>query len=179
MNKKVKTAAKVVKPAKPAPQPSAELGEFAKAATDINAVLKPNPLLNLKLDEEALSLELKALLPEIKDDDDLQLATWKTLKGLGWRVKASKMTENNTGKSRGQKKERGSSRKQAFVESIKKLCNSKTGCSQEDFHKAVIEMLSQGGKKVGGLEYECRFALDLLTDLGFLNKSEEGLYKKI
>jgi len=89
-NKKAtKPAAKVVKPEQPAAQP-AELGEFAKAAADINAVLKPNPPLNLKLGEEALSLELKALLPEIKEGDDLQLATWKTLKELGWAAKPAK-----------------------------------------------------------------------------------------
>ena len=66
-------------------------GEFAMAAADICKALTVNPPLEASLGEEALSKEIEALLPDIKEGDDLTPATWKTLKKLGWRdVKPAK-----------------------------------------------------------------------------------------
>jgi len=66
-------------------------GEFAMAAADICKALSVNPPLDPTIGEEALSKEIKALLLEIKEGDDLTPATWKTLKKLGWRdVKPAK-----------------------------------------------------------------------------------------
>lgn len=70
--------------------PAAE-GEFAMAAADICKALTVNPPLEASLGEEALSKEIEALLPDIKEGDDLTPATWKTLKKLGWKdVKPAK-----------------------------------------------------------------------------------------
>jgi hypothetical protein len=60
-------------------------GEFAMAAADICKALTVNPPLEASLGEEALSKEIEALLPDIKEGDDLTPATWKTLKKLGWK----------------------------------------------------------------------------------------------
>ena len=83
MSKKVKAAVKkeAVK---------AELTAIQAAANDINEVLGPEPALDINAGDEKLTADVKALLPEIKDSDDLQLATWKTLKDLGWTGKPAK-----------------------------------------------------------------------------------------
>jgi len=64
--------------------------EFAMAAADICKALTVNPPLDPKIGEEALSKEIVALLPDIKEGDDLAVATWVTLKKLGWKPEVKK-----------------------------------------------------------------------------------------
>jgi len=56
-----------------------------EAAKDINKILKPEPLLDIGAGEESIGKELVELIPSIKKGDALTPATWKTLKGLGWK----------------------------------------------------------------------------------------------
>ena len=67
------------------PVVKASKNEYAMAAADICKSLNVNPPLNPNLGEEALSLEIKALLSEIREGDDLAVTTWATLKKLGWK----------------------------------------------------------------------------------------------
>ena len=60
------------------------------AAIDVNAVLTPEPLLDVTADEAAIGADLKELLPSINKGDTLTPATWVALKALGWEGKASK-----------------------------------------------------------------------------------------
>ena len=62
-----------------------ETGEFADAAGDIQKVLTIKPPLDLDSGEDALKKELKSLLPNIQEGDDLAVTTWVTLKKLGWK----------------------------------------------------------------------------------------------
>ncbi len=64
--------------------------EFAMAAADICKALTVNPPIDPKISEEALSKEIVALLPDIKEGDDLAVATWVTLKKLGWKPEVNK-----------------------------------------------------------------------------------------
>lgn len=67
------------------------------AATDINEVLKPEPLLDLEKPGEELQKEIEELFGDIRKGDVLSKETWKTLKGLGWveeKPKAEVATEN-------------------------------------------------------------------------------------
>ena len=74
------------KPAvKKASKAPATEGEFAMAAADICKALTVDPPLEASLGEEALSKEIKALLPDIKEGDDLAVTTWASLKKLGWK----------------------------------------------------------------------------------------------
>jgi len=66
-------------------KPAKKKTPYQDAASDINAVLKPDPLLDVKANESAIKAELVELLPSIKEGDDLVLSTWKTLKVLGWK----------------------------------------------------------------------------------------------
>jgi len=54
------------------------------AATDINTVLKPNPLLDLEKAGEELQKDVEELFPNIIKGDALSGGTWVTLKALGW-----------------------------------------------------------------------------------------------
>ena len=56
----------------------------AKAASDINEVLKPDPLLDLKKPGEELQKEVEELFPHIRKGDKLAIDTWVTLEALGW-----------------------------------------------------------------------------------------------
>ena len=70
---------------KPAKKKKAVATPNQDAAKDINAVLKPDPLIDLNQTEEEISPELLELLPSIKEGDTLALTTWKTLKAMGWK----------------------------------------------------------------------------------------------
>jgi len=76
-------AAKAVKVEK-APVEEVKSSTNKDAAADINAVLAPEPLIDLTVGEDVLAGELKELFSAIKQGDDLQPATWETLKNLGW-----------------------------------------------------------------------------------------------
>jgi len=54
------------------------------AATDINAVLKPEPLLDLKKPGEELQKDVEELFPSIMKGDALSKETWEILTALGW-----------------------------------------------------------------------------------------------
>lgn len=56
------------------------------AATDINAVLAPKPLLDLEKPGEELQKEIEELFPNIMKEDALSKETWATLIALGWKV---------------------------------------------------------------------------------------------
>lgn len=56
------------------------------AATDINTVLAPNPLLDLEKPGEELQKEIEELFPNIMKGDALSKETWTTLTALGWKV---------------------------------------------------------------------------------------------
>ncbi len=56
------------------------------AATDINAVLSPKPLLDLKKPGEKLQKEIEELFPNIIKGDALSGETWVTLIALGWKA---------------------------------------------------------------------------------------------
>jgi len=69
------------------------------AAIDINAVLTPDPPIDVKTDEDSIKKELVELLSNIKKGDTLTPATWKTLKSLGWKdttEKVEKLVETET-----------------------------------------------------------------------------------
>jgi hypothetical protein len=56
------------------------------AATDINAVLKPDPLLDLKKPGEELQKDVEELFDNIMKGDSLSEETWVTLIALGWKT---------------------------------------------------------------------------------------------
>jgi hypothetical protein len=56
------------------------------AATDINMVLAPNPLLDLEKPGEELQKEIEELFPNIMKGDALSKETWTTLTALGWKA---------------------------------------------------------------------------------------------
>jgi len=56
------------------------------AATDINTVLAPNPLLDLEKPGEELQKEIEELFPNIMKGDALSKETWTTLTALGWKA---------------------------------------------------------------------------------------------
>lgn len=56
------------------------------AATDINTVLAPNPLLDLEKPGEELQNEIEELFPNIMKGDALSKETWTTLIALGWKA---------------------------------------------------------------------------------------------
>ena len=56
------------------------------AATDINNVLTPNPLLDLKKPGEELQKDVEELFESIMEGDALSKETWKTLIALGWKA---------------------------------------------------------------------------------------------
>jgi len=62
-------------------------GDLVAAARDINAVLKPDPAIDLE--SATLTDEIVELLPSIKEGDALTPETWATLKVLGWGKKES------------------------------------------------------------------------------------------
>jgi len=55
------------------------------AATDINKVLAPNPLLDLAKPGEDLQKDVEELFPNIIAADKLSAKTWDILKALGWK----------------------------------------------------------------------------------------------
>lgn len=67
-------------------------GEFTSAAKDIQKALTINPPLDLEIGEEDLKKELKSLIPNIQEGDDLAVTTWNTLKKLGWKAGKSAKT---------------------------------------------------------------------------------------
>ena len=56
------------------------------AATDINTVLKPNPLLDLEKAGEELQKDVEELFDNIMKEDALSKETWVTLIALGWKT---------------------------------------------------------------------------------------------
>ena len=112
---------------KPAKKKNGGASPIADAAKDINAVLKPDPLLDIEADEAAVKEELVELLPSIKAGDDLALTTWKALKGLGWKEAKEPVTKvaktAKPGKAKKEKRERTPSNKEVLYLAWKK--NSK------------------------------------------------------
>jgi hypothetical protein len=69
------------------------------AATDINTVLSPKPLLDLEKAGEELQKEIEELFPNIVKGDALSKETWATLIALGWRaVEAPKIEKPKSSK---------------------------------------------------------------------------------
>lgn len=80
-------------------------GEYASAGADISKILTLKPPLDLKASEKDIAKELKELLPNIQEGDDLAVTTWNTLKKLGWKAskpeKATAAAENKASKKGG------------------------------------------------------------------------------
>ena len=112
---------------KPAKKKKAVATPNQDAAKDINAVLKPDPLIDLNQTEEEISPELLELLPSIKEGDTLALTTWKTLKAMGWKEEKEPVKKVakpvKPGKAKKEKRERTPSNKEVLYLAWKK--NSK------------------------------------------------------
>lgn len=116
-------------------------GEFARAAADICKALTVNPPLDPAMGEEALSKEIAAMIPDIKEGDDLAVTTWVTLKKLGWKPEAKKSAAPVASKSASKAKVAAPSAKK---ERVAKAPVEKK--AREYREKSIVQALRAVGK---------------------------------
>ena len=181
--KKVKTITKTeTAPVKEPKQESA----LALAAKNVNAVLKPEPPLDIAAEDGAIQAELIEMFPQIKNDDELDLTTWKVLKDLGWskapkaEKKDSTLDLEKRGKPAEKKNESRISRREAVFTVLHNLGARDTGVGAKELEMKSTElMIKKNGKAGSHADVICKDVLAALVEFGVMKSSEDGTCKFI
>jgi hypothetical protein len=179
--KKVKTTTKTE--TAPVKEPKQE-SVLALAAKNVNAVLKPEPPLDIAAEDGAIQAELIEMFPQIKNDDELDLTTWKVLKDLGW-SKAPKAEKKDStlekGKKPAEKKnESRISRREAVFAVLHNLGARDTGVDAKELEMKSTElMIKKNGKAGSHADVICKDVLAALVEFGAMKSSEDGTCKFI
>lgn len=133
------------------------------AATDINTVLAPNPLLDLEKPGEELQKEVEELFPNIMKDDALSKETWTTLAALGWKAaEAPKIEKPKASKPEKASEASGAVKtlKEKKTEKAVTILGSRLGSQAE---KIDIALLKGKGKTKEELAKETGFSVGRIS----------------